>query len=286
MKGHRILITGSAGELGGSLVEYFSRDNEVVQLDVRAPEREGAHADGVYVGSVADPELVAQAIDGVDAVIHAGAIPGTRKPYEELLSANVVGTFVLLEAAGASATVERFAFISSITWHGFHGPAEWRRTPPCLPIHEGLESVALDYYACTKVQAEYWCAKYAERFRKPVVALRSSRIMRPCQEVNMKASDPIPGTPHLHDYVGTGDLVDAVERALEYNPPDGYEAFLTNSVDQHTVIPSIDLVAMLYPEVKQLDREKLEAYEGFGALVDCSRAHERLGWMPEFRCAR
>jgi len=85
--------------------------------------------------------------------------------------------------------------------------------------------------------------------------------------------------------VGTGDVVDAVRLAMDYDPPEGFEAFLLNAEDQRSTMPSLELAEVLFPGIR-VDRERLRACGGFGSLVDCSRARERLEWTPTFGCRR
>src|SRR5579863_8042100 len=105
----RILLTGSSGWLGQTLVPRLERDgHEVVGLDpVPAPTTS-------IVGSIADRDCVARAMRDfeVEAVVHSGAI---HKPHvetharSEFIAVNVQGTLNLLEEAVAPGSkVSRF----------------------------------------------------------------------------------------------------------------------------------------------------------------------------------
>jgi len=85
--------------------------------------------------------------------------------------------------------------------------------------------------------------------------------------------------------VGTSDLAEAVRCALEYEPEDGFDAFLFHADDQRSTTPSVEYVERHFPGIL-VDREKLDLCDGFGALVDCSHAKDKLGWRPSFRCNR
>ncbi|MEA3364469.1 MAG: NAD(P)-dependent oxidoreductase [Candidatus Hydrogenedentes bacterium] len=287
MSEHRVLVTGSSGTLGAALVTHLAREWNVVQLDLRPPSSDKQKGlSTVYTGSFLDTSLVRKAVEGVEAVVHCGAIPGSRPPLHEVVQTNVQGTFNMLEAAGESDTVARFVFISSIMWHGFHDEPPRRNMPSRLPIDETVHAIPSDCYATTKVQGEAWCKCYADWYGKPVVALRPSHIVGIERLNTFSAMEHARPEPHLHDYLGVWDLVDAVERALHYDPPKGFDAFLLNADDQYTKVPSVELVRHSYPSVSQVDRDKLDACDGFGALVDCTKAKERLGWQPSYRCRR
>lgn len=285
MRRRTILVTGSSGHLGSALVAALKDAYEVVQLDVKPQSNPELQSVGrMVVGSFTDAPVVAEAMDGVDTVVHCGAIPWSHKPYRLVVEANVLGTFNLLEEAGNSARLDHFIYISSVVWHGLSEQHAVQHMPDYLPINELHPSKAVDYYACSKVQAEYWCEKYVERFRKPVVVFRPPQIVNLEHQEAYKARPPHP-YPYLHDYMGTTDLVDAILRGLEYNPPDGIDRFLVHAEDQWSTMPSLELAATVYPGIP-VDRGKLLAAEGFGAFVDCTHARERLGWIPRWRCLR
>jgi len=285
MRRRTILVTGSSGHLGAALVAALRDAHEVVQLDVKPQTNPELQSVGrVVVGSFTDPSVVAEAMDGVEAVIHCGAIPWSHKPYRRVIETNVLGTFNLLEEAGSSSSVEQFIYISSVVWHGLSEQHVVQHMPDYLPIDERHPSKAVDYYACSKVQAEYWCEKYAQRFHKPVVIFRPPQIVNLEHEASYKARPAYPYA-YLHDYAGTTDLVDAVLRGLDYNPPDGIDRFLVHAEDQWSTTPSLELAGKVYPGIP-LNRVKLAAADGFGAFVDCAHARERLGWIPHWRCLR
>jgi nucleoside-diphosphate-sugar epimerase len=287
MRRRKILITGASGRLGAILVQELAPHHDIVQLDIVDPQVPGQAGLGpVHVGSFTDPDIVARALDGVDTVVHSGAIPAAVPPIHKMVETNVLGTYMLLEAAGEASSVEQFVYISSIRAQGFHNPPEWSHAPSRLPIDETTRAPVSCLYGISKVQAEQWCRTYPERFGKPVVILRPSWIVPPAEYDRLLGRELDTTTPHLHDYVTAHDLADGVTRALDYHPPEGFDVFLMNADDQLTTTPSAKLVNLLFPGVPEVNHDKLASCDGFGALVDCSRARERLGWHPNFRCKR
>ena len=108
MSGLGILVTGGAGFIGSHLVDALVADGHRVRiLDSLAPEVHGGvvpphlHPNAEFIhGSVCDPDTVASAMDGIDAVFHLAAELGLgRSMYQvrRFVTGNDLGTAVLLE---------------------------------------------------------------------------------------------------------------------------------------------------------------------------------------------
>ncbi|PNL18141.1 NAD(P)-dependent oxidoreductase [Micrococcus sp. FDAARGOS_333] len=107
---HRVLVTGASGILGQGVARaLLASGSEVVTLQRRPSGVEGAED---VRGSVADPEAVARAMDGVDTVVHVAAKVSVSGREEEFELINVAGTQYVVEAA-RDAGVSRMVHISS-----------------------------------------------------------------------------------------------------------------------------------------------------------------------------
>jgi dihydroflavonol-4-reductase len=96
----RVLVTGGSGFIGQHLVSALvARGRKVRILDCQPPCR--ALPDVQYVkGSVLDPDLVDDALDGVDQVYHLAGLPGMWMPQKsDFHSVNCEGTAVVIAAA-------------------------------------------------------------------------------------------------------------------------------------------------------------------------------------------
>src|SRR5437879_5838736 len=108
----RILVTGSSGWLGQTLIPRLRRDgHHVVGLDIRP----GPHTS--LVGSVADRAVIERVMadEAITEIVHAAALHKpdiVRYPAADFVAVNVQGTLDLLEAAVA-AGIDRFVFTST-----------------------------------------------------------------------------------------------------------------------------------------------------------------------------
>ncbi|WP_255375383.1 NAD(P)-dependent oxidoreductase [Saccharomonospora sp. CUA-673] len=148
----RYLVTGSAGHLGEALVRTLrERGTDVVGLDI---------LDSPFttvVGSVADRDVVRNALDGVTHVLHTATL---HKPHvgsharQDFVDVNVTGTLTILEEA-AAAGVAGVVFTSSTSAFGralTPAPGE-----PAAWITEDVRPVVRNIYGATKIAAEELC---------------------------------------------------------------------------------------------------------------------------------
>src|SRR5437588_10591093 len=124
-----ILITGGAGFIGSHLAdELLAHGYRVRMLDNLTPQVHGEAVRPEYldpeveliVGDVRDPDAVARAVEGVDAVAHLAARVGVgQSMYEiaEYTDTNSRGTAVLLEAL-LDRPVRRLLLASSMSVYG------------------------------------------------------------------------------------------------------------------------------------------------------------------------
>lgn len=142
------LVTGGSGFLGINLVRLLlERGTRVRTLDIARfdyPERDRVET---ILGDIRDATTVANAMHGVDAVIHcAAALPLASEA--EIRSTDVGGTQLLLETASQQ-RIPRFVFISSTAVYGI---------PDHHPIRENDALHGVGPYGCAKIEAERLCA--------------------------------------------------------------------------------------------------------------------------------
>lgn len=168
MTTQRVLITGAAGMVGRMMRPRLRREGRVLRLlDITppAPAEDGEPVE-LVTGSVTDPEAMAGACAGVDAVIHLGG-HSREHTWEETLKVNIDGTRTVLDAA-STAGVPRMILASSNHAVGF------RRTDEAgdggLPADSSPRPDT--YYGVSKAAMEALGSLYHSRFGMDVIAIR------------------------------------------------------------------------------------------------------------------
>jgi uronate dehydrogenase len=114
-----VLLTGAAGDVGSRLRPLLLAEYGALRLsDLREPAVPPKPGETFVRADLADPAQVAAIVEEVDAIVHLGGY-SVEGPWEPILSANIVGTQVLYEAARRGG-VKRIVFASSNHAVGFY----------------------------------------------------------------------------------------------------------------------------------------------------------------------
>lgn len=109
-----ILVTGGTGFVGSRIVHALRTEGRPVRCLVRTPAR-AAQLDAwgceLVQGDVTDPDSLARAVEGVDAVVHLVAIiQGKPEEFERVMTRGTESLVAAAEAAG----VRRFVLMSAL----------------------------------------------------------------------------------------------------------------------------------------------------------------------------
>lgn len=237
----KVLITGGAGFVGSHLAdELLAHGYEVRILDNLTPQVHGDGGPPGYIspevewvlGDVRDPELVAFALQEIDAVFHLAAAVGVGQSMYQIAhytSVNCEGTAVLLEELTKSRP-ERLVVASSMSIYGEGiyrssngmfvegqerslqqlAARDWEvrdvdgQPMEPVPTHEGKTPALPSVYAITKFQQERLCMTTGRAYGIPTVALRFFNIF---------------GTRQALSNPYTGVLANFASRIMNGHPP-------------------------------------------------------------------
>jgi uronate dehydrogenase len=158
----RLLLTGAAGGLGTVLRPRLKPLCEVLRVSDLAPLSPAAAGEEVVQAALQDKAAVLALLDGVSAVVHLGGV-STEQAFEDILQANIVGTYHVYEAARVHG-VRRIVFASSNHVTGFY--TQRQTIDPTMPPRPD------GYYGVSKAFGENLAQFYFDRWGIETVSLR------------------------------------------------------------------------------------------------------------------
>ncbi|UJP11761.1 NAD(P)-dependent oxidoreductase [Microbacterium sp. KUDC0406] len=272
----RIALTGSSGKLGAVVVrELRASGHRVIGMDVagdRGPDF--VQVDLTDYGQVIDAlTAVGDRHDGVDAVVHLGAIPapGIRSDVATFHN-NMPATFNVFWAA-ARLGVERIVYASSETVLGL----PFDTPPPYVPVDEEYPPRPESVYSLVKTLEERMAVELV-RWNPglSITALRFSNVMTPEDYAAFPSfdADATARKWNLWGYIDARDGAQAVERALATAGP-GFESFIIAAADTVMSRPNSELLAEVFPGVP-LSRPVTE----HETLLSIAKARRMLDYEP------
>jgi nucleoside-diphosphate-sugar epimerase len=185
------LVTGGAGFIGSNIVEELVRRGERTRIldNFSTGKRENLDPflEDVELieGDLCHLDTVRHAVEGVDYILHQGAVPSVPKSIDNPLDtdeSNVRGTLNLLVAA-RDAGVKRVVYASSSAVYG---------DTPTLPKAEDMKPVPLSPYAVSKLAGEHYCQVFYQVYGLETVALRYFNVFGPRQDPTSQYAAVIP----------------------------------------------------------------------------------------------
>lgn len=158
----RLLLTGAAGGLGRVLRPRLAALCDTLRVSDIAPMDAAQAHEEVERVALQDKSAVSSLVRGVDAIVHLGGI-STEHAFEEVLPANILGTYHVYEAARLHG-VRRIVFASSNHVTGFYTQRE--TINPTMPMRPD------GYYGLSKAFGENLAQFYFDRYGIETVSLR------------------------------------------------------------------------------------------------------------------
>lgn len=183
----RCLVTGGAGFIGSHLTERLLRDGHHVTVldDLSTGRRDNLAAVAghpqlrVITGSITDPLLLAEAVQGTDIIYHLAAAVGVKLVAEDpvrTIETNIDPTDALLRLALQGG--QKFYLASTSEVYGKNPKAEWTEDDD---LQFGPTSRPRWAYGCSKAIDEFLALAYHKKYALPVVIGRFFNVVGPRQ---------------------------------------------------------------------------------------------------------
>jgi UDP-glucose 4-epimerase len=282
-----VLVTGSSGHLGEALMRTLRASGRAaLGLDIIP----GPFTDAI--GSIADRDLVASSMKGVDAVLHTATL---HKPHvathahEAFVETNVRGTLILLEEA-ARARVR--AFVMTSTTSTFGDALKPPEGQPAAWIDERVAPVPKNIYGVTKTAAEDLCQLFHRNEGQAVIVLRTSRFF-PEDDDDPAARNAYPGdnakaNEYLFRRVAIEDVVDAHCLAIKRAAAIGFGKYIISATTPFLPVDCArlraDAPATLSLRAPGWEDEYARLgwcmFPSIDRVYDNALARQDLGWRP------
>lgn len=110
-----VLVTGAFGRCGTAVIDHLHDRDEYDFTYFNRSDRPESHEYGgldTVVGNIENAELLREASEGKDAMVHMAAYPYTDGEWSDIFEPNVLGLYNALEAAKEE-QIESFVFLST-----------------------------------------------------------------------------------------------------------------------------------------------------------------------------
>ncbi|BCH61083.1 UDP-glucose 4-epimerase [Agrobacterium vitis] len=282
----RIVFTGGTGKAGRHAVPHLlAKGYSILNLDLKPLDCPGVNT---LITDITDSGQVFNALtthfgfDGYDhgappsapdAVVHFAAIPRVMiEPDNSTFSANVVGTYNVIEAA-MKLGVRKVIIASSETTYGVCF-AEGDKDFHSFPLDEDYDSDPMDSYGLSKVVNEKTARAFAMRYKADIYALRIGNVIEPHDYANFPGylDNPMSRKRNAWSYIDARDLGEIVHLCIE---KDGLGFQVFNAVNDTITadLPTREFLAKYCPDTPVL-REMGENE----APISNRKAREMLGF--------
>ncbi len=204
------LVTGAGGFIGSHLIEHLlklgqnvrgmdnfstGRRSNLTALESKLSAEEWSRLKFIE-GDQRDPDVCREACDGVERVLHQGALGSVPRSIDNPLAShdsNVNGVLNLLVSA-RDAEVKQFVYASSSSVYG---------DDPELPKIESRVGRVLSPYAATKLINEIYAGVFARNYGLAVIGLRYFNVFGARQHClghddPLRVADVAPATRENH----------------------------------------------------------------------------------------
>lgn len=296
----KLLVTGGAGFIGSNFILYWMKSypgDQIVNLDkltyagnlenLRTVEKNPNYK--FIQGDICDPEIVEQAIEGVDVMVHFAAESHVDRSIMEpalFVMTNVVGTQVLLDSA-LKHKAKRFHHVSTDEVYGVLGLDEKRK------FNEETKYDPRSPYAASKAASDHLVRSYFTTYGLPITITNCSNNFGPYQFpekliplaiTNLLEGKKVPiygDGLYVRDWLYVEDHCRAVELVLKKGKEGETYCVggLTEDINNLAVIKKI--IKTLGKDENMIEFVTDRPGHDRRYTIDWSKIKRELGWQPE-----
>lgn len=285
----KILVIGGNGFIGSHLVERLIKNNHVVRIFDRQPEkyRKPFNVVKYYYQDFGNRAVLATALKDIDMVFHlvSTTTPKTSNDDPEFdIMSNVVETIALLKIC-VSEKVKKIVFISS-------GGAIYG-TPLSLPVSEECPNHPLSSYGVSKLAIEKYIEIFYHLYGLDYVIVRPSNPygerQNPLSDQGViavflgKIAKNLPleiwGDGNaIKDYIYIEDLIDGIYKAAFCKS--NYRIFNLGSGKGYSLSNILNIIKDVVHVPISISPMVSEKFDVQKIYLDISRAKNELAWEP------
>ena len=290
MNFEKVLVTGTGGKLGSYTAAELKGHCEISGFDARPGRSDIPHR----TGDITDAAAMAEACEGVDAVIHIAARPNIWSgSSDDIVRVNTMGVWTMLNSAEA-AGVRRVVLCCSDSVVGFTVISGKLKPPEYLPIDAAHPLRPTDPYAISKLLGEEIGRSFVTRGKLEVIVLRPVFVLYPEMEREVKARaadpanysgvsaggpNPAGGGPAWH-YVDPRDAARAFRLALEIENP-RFAAYFISGMNTMAPEPTLERMQRYLRQGVTVRQPEVYKNNPFAPLYDLTAARDDLGYAAE-----
>ena len=270
-----IVVTGAAGRLGRRVVQMLAdQGREVLATD--QVEADDLPAEFVRC-DLGDAKAVHEVLQGADAVVHMGAIPGPSRAEPRVIFENNVSADFNVMMSAAELGLRRVVFSSSAFGMGWAHDGN-AFVPRYLPLDEEHPMMPFEPYGLTKQVGEDIGRMIARNSDTTVVSLRFTNVALPEVQAEFPWPAPTPENPLtlvMWAYADARDVATAQVLALDAEIEE-YEAFMLAQPSSRFAELTVDVVRSNFGDRVEIR----EGLEGTASVISTAKAQRILGWRP------
>ncbi|MDX9779099.1 MAG: dTDP-glucose 4,6-dehydratase [Patescibacteria group bacterium] len=296
----KLLVTGGAGFIGSNFIHYWLnkyQDDEIINLDSLTYAGNLENLSDLannsryrfIKGDISDAQIVAQAMTGVDVVVHFAAESHVDRSIVDstnFIRTNIEGTRVLLEAARSLGNI-RFHHISTDEVFG-------ALTLEAAPFNEHSPYDPRSPYSASKAASDHLVRAYFHTYKLPITISNCSNNYGPYQFpekliplfiTNLLDQKKLPlygSGLNVRDWIHVDDHNRGVELIIKKGKIGETYCLGGNSEKNNLEMSHLILQLMGYGE-EMIEHVSDRLGHDLRYAIDFSKAKKDLAWEPEIK---